>query len=186
MVQTDVIGLISVALAPYERMKVHRQKKIVRILSSTTSLSQSSPLYAHSTSSAPPQVFSHPPTWSPTHLAFPTHSAPFFAPPPTAAPAPAISKYSPPQCQGDIEVTTVLPGYIEFSNIANGSRMKSLHYKSAASKVRKVVLTEMSGPLCPQSAVNIIYRSFNRRLSGDARRACCIRSVEERDKRERS
>jgi short-subunit dehydrogenase len=37
-----------------------------------------------------------------------------------------------------IEVTTVLPGYIEFG-IANGSHQKSLGYKSADREAKKVV-----------------------------------------------
>ena len=38
-----------------------------------------------------------------------------------------------------IEVTTVLPGYIEFSSIADGTGVKGLRYKSADREARKVV-----------------------------------------------
>jgi hypothetical protein len=38
-----------------------------------------------------------------------------------------------------IEATTVLPAYIEFSSIADGTRVKSLRTKSADREVREVV-----------------------------------------------
>jgi len=126
MVQTDVIGLICMVLATYERMKIQRQGKIC-IVGSTTGLFAPANMISYASSKAFLNTFgtslralahccSSPSNINGIHL----HNA----------------KTSP----DGIEVTTVFPGYIEFSGIANALKENSgSRYKSADREARKVV-----------------------------------------------
>jgi NAD(P)-dependent dehydrogenase (short-subunit alcohol dehydrogenase family) len=141
LVQTDVVGLISVVLATYERMKMRREGKIVStffirfnlidicvqcIVGSTTGCFAPANMIAYASSKAFLNTFSASLRALACCCASPNNINMNLQNAKTNA------------TSDGIEVTTVLSGYIDLC-LADGSRDKSVRYRSGDRAARKVV-----------------------------------------------
>lgn len=148
MVQTDVIGLTSMVLATYDRMRMRREGKIC-IIGSTTGFFAPANMIAYASSKAFLNTFGT----SLRALAFSCTNS-------TNINGIHVHNAKTNATPDGIEVTTVVPGYIELG-MAECSQENRLRHRSADGEARKIVLAVERGgeSLCVPSTMEglLIY-----------------------------